>query len=86
MSVLEHVFSIEIESKRFVKNISLSDEAHENVLFEGTLGETLEISLLEGDVFEIVGSHGAIRISITLSQLVSVLEKQGLIYTKEKKA
>ena len=78
MSVLEYVFSIEIESKRFVKNISLSDSAHENVLFEGTLGDALEVSFLEGDVLEVTGSHGTIRISISLGQILEALGEQGL--------
>lgn len=86
MKIMDHVFSIEIESKEFVKNLSLSDEAHESVLFEGTLGKTKDISIEEDDVLEIMGCHGTIRISINLDQLVQVLDKQGLTVKRRKNA
>jgi len=84
MSVLEHVFSIEIESKRFVKNLVLSDETHETVLFEGTLGESNDISIEEGDVLEIAGRHGTIRISITQDQMLMALKEHGLTLKRRK--
>jgi hypothetical protein len=43
---LEHSFSVEMKSKRHVKSISISDEAHDRVLFEGSLGELLGLSLV----------------------------------------
>ena len=56
---MEHVFSIEMKSKQYVKNISISNEAHDRVLFEGNLGRLLGISLVEGDVLELIGINGA---------------------------
>ena len=84
MSLLEHVFSVEMRSKRFVKNISISDEAHELVLFEGTLGAHVDATLLEGDVLEIIGRNGVIRISLTSDQLRNVLKKQAKTLQNEK--
>ena len=66
---LEHVFSIEMKSKRFVKNISISNETHDLVLFEGNLGKLLGISLVEGDVLELIGINGVLRVNLTLEQL-----------------
>lgn len=71
-------FTVEMKSKRYVKNISVSNEAHEFVIFEGTLGEHMELSLLEGDVLEIVGRNGVLRVSVTMEQLERILRKQGL--------
>ena len=71
---LEHAFSIEMKSKQHVKNISISDEAHERVLFEGNLGKLLNISIVEGDVFELVGVNGVLRISLTRGQLQEVIK------------
>lgn len=76
MSLLEHVFSVEMKSKRFVKNIFVSDEAHELVLFEGTLGAHEDVTILEGDVLEIIGRNGVLRISLTMDQLQRTLKKQ----------
>lgn len=74
--LLEHVYSVEMKSKRFVKNISVSDEAHELVLFEGNLGEHIEVTLLEGDVLEIIGQHGVLRVSLSVEQLQGILKRQ----------
>jgi len=71
---LEHVFSIEMKSKRFVKNISISNEAHDLVLFEGNLGKLLSISLVEGDVLELKGINGVLRVNLTKEQLVESIK------------
>lgn len=69
MKNLEHTLSVEMKSKRYVKSISISDETHDRVLFEGNIGEMLELSLLEGDVLEFVGANGVLRVAITEEQL-----------------
>lgn len=70
---MEHTFSVEIKSKKYVKNISISDEAHDRVLFEGNLGELLELSLIE-DVLEVIGANGVLRIGLTEDQLRKILK------------
>ena len=71
---LEHAFSIEMKSKRYVKNISISDEAHDRVLFEGNLGKLLNMSLVEGDVLELIGVNGVLRIGLTIEQLQETIK------------
>jgi hypothetical protein len=71
---LEHTFSVEIKSKRYVKSISISDEAHDRVLFEGNLGELVELSLVEGNVLEFVGVNGVLRVAVTKVQLRKALK------------
>jgi capsular polysaccharide biosynthesis protein len=71
---LDHVFSVEMKSKRYVKNISISDEAHDRVLFEGSLGKLRNISLVEGDVLEIIGVNGVLRITLTKEQLQETIK------------
>ena len=66
---MEHMFCVEMRSKRHVKSISISDEDHERVLFEGNLGELLELSLVEGDVLELIGVNGVLRVGLTMEQL-----------------
>jgi len=71
---MEHAFSVDMKSKKFVKNISISDEAHDRVLFEGNLGELLELSLVESDVLELIGVNGVLRVGLTREQLRKALE------------
>jgi len=71
----EHTFTVELKSKEYVKNISISDQTHELVLFEGNLGKLLELSLVEGDVLEFVGVNGVLRIAVTIGQLEKALRE-----------
>jgi hypothetical protein len=71
---VDHVFTVEIWSKKHVKSISISDEAPDRVLFEGNLGALLELSLVEGDVFEVIGANGVLRISLTREQLQETIK------------
>ena len=70
----EHAFSIELQSKQYVKHISISDEAHDRVLFEGNLGKLLNISFVEGDVLELIGVNGVLRIGLTIEQLQETIK------------
>jgi len=72
---MEHGFSIEMKSKKYVKNMSISDEAHGRVLFEGNLGELRELSFVEGDVIEFTGIYGVLRVNITRSQFHKLANK-----------
>ena len=73
VGILKHTFSVEMKSKRYVKSISISDEAHDRVLFEGNLGELQELSHVEGDVLEFVGVNGVLRVAVTEEQLRKAL-------------
>lgn len=77
--VLEHTFSVEMGSKRYVKSISISDEARDRVLFEGNLGELVELSLVEGNVLEFAGINGVLRVTVTEGQLRKALKEASLV-------
>jgi len=77
---MEHSFSIEMKSKKHVKHISLSNESHDRVLFEGFLGKLKEISLVEGAVLEVKGANGVLRIDLSEDEL-----RRGLTKTKRGK-
>ena len=74
LNSMEHVFSIEMKSKQYVKNISLSNETHDPVLFEGNLGKLQGISLVEGDVLELIGINGVLRVNLTKEQLLESIK------------
>jgi hypothetical protein len=68
------VFSVEIDSKTHVKKISLSDEAHDPVILEGSIGELKEISIIESSALEFIGENGVLRVEVDADVLHSVLE------------
>jgi hypothetical protein len=68
-----HVFSIEMKSKRYVKNISISNESHDRVLFEGDLGELEEVSFIGGSMLEVRGSNGVLRVELGLDEAERVM-------------
>jgi len=59
-----NVFSVEMKSKSHVKNITISDEAHDRVLFEGDLGELEEVAFIGGSMLEVRGSNGVLRVEL----------------------
>jgi hypothetical protein len=71
-----HAFSIEMKSKTHVRHISMSDESHDRVLFEGYLGALKELSLIEGTVLEVKGENGVLRIDLTEEELRKMLSGQ----------
>jgi hypothetical protein len=66
---MEHSFSVEMKSKTYVRNISISDEDYNRVLFEGFLGELERLSLIEGRMLEVRGSKGILRIDLSEDEL-----------------
>jgi len=70
---MEHAFSIEMKSKKHVRHISLSNESHEHVLFEGSLGKLEELSMVEGAVLEVKGTNGILRIDLSEDELRKML-------------
>jgi hypothetical protein len=71
-----HAFSIEMKSKAHVRHISMSDESHDRVLFEGYLGALKELSLIEGTVLEVKGENGVLRIDLPEEELRSIFSKK----------
>lgn len=47
----------------------ISDRVGETVLVEGFLGELEEVSLIEGAMLELRGSHGVLRIDLKKEEL-----------------
>jgi hypothetical protein len=65
---------VEMRSKKHVRNISISDQAHDRVLFEGDLGRLLEVSIIERSALEIVGENGVLRMEVDEDVLQRVLD------------
>ena len=73
----ERFFSVELNSKVSLKNVTLSNGNHENVLVEGTIGELQRAEFSEGIVLEVVGDKGILRINLTPDE-IRQKEKQEL--------
>lgn len=71
---MDRGFTAEISSKRYVKNISISNEAHDRVLFEGVIGELKELYMVDDKVLEIKGTEGTLRIDISREELARIFE------------
>lgn len=71
----EHSFSIEMDSRKNLSHVSLSDES-EGVLIKGKLGDLKEINHEEGLMVEIKGEHGALRIDLTKNELTLMKKKE----------
>jgi hypothetical protein len=67
------VFSVEMKSKRYVKSISISNESHDRVLFEGDLGELEGVSFIGGSMLEVRGSNGVLRVELGLDEAERVM-------------
>jgi hypothetical protein len=57
-------FSIELNSRINLKNVTLANNTHENVLIEGTIGRLVHARFVEGEILEVIGDGGILRIDI----------------------
>jgi hypothetical protein len=60
----ERVFSVELKSKRNLKNVTLTNGSSDSVLVEGTIGELVQATFAEGIILEVVGKKGILRIDL----------------------
>ncbi len=69
MDEKERYFSIELKSKANLKNVTLANGDHENVLIEGTVGQLQHASFVDGVVLEVVCDKGVLRINLTQDEI-----------------
>ena len=81
---MEHAFSIEMKSRKHVKQICMSNKCQHCVLFEGHLGKLNKLSFVDGAVLEIKGTNGILRIDLSEDELQKVLlQRKAIQRTKE---
>jgi hypothetical protein len=69
-------FSVEMESKKNIVNVSISDKSHERVLIEGFLGEFSKIEIIENALVQFKGANGVLRIDICKDELWKKLARK----------
>lgn len=65
----ERFFSVELESKANLKKLTLANDSNDGVLVEGTIGELAEAAFAEGEILEIIGRSGTLRINLKPNEL-----------------
>jgi hypothetical protein len=69
-------FSVEIESKKHLTNVSISNKPHERVVIEGYLGELSEIEMIENVLIQFKGANGVLRIDLSKDELWQKLSEK----------
>ena len=72
---MSQTFSAVLDSKKQVKNITLSDNVNQKVFFEADIGQLEEVKFTEGLLLEVVGTKGVLRIDLPVETLRKVVEK-----------
>ena len=72
---MRQTFSAVLDSKKQVKNITLSDNVNQKVFFEADIGQLEEVKFTEGLLLEVVGTKGVLRIDLPVEKLRKVVEK-----------
>lgn len=72
---MTHMMSIEMISKKCVKEIFLSNESRNRVYFKGFLGDIVELSFINGGMLEIKGVNGTFRIDLSTEELNTMITK-----------
>jgi len=72
---MKQTFSAVLDSKKQVKNITLSDDMHQKVFIEADIGQLEQVKFTEGLLLEVVGTKGVLRIDLPVETLRKVVEK-----------
>ncbi len=72
----ERVFSVELKSKRNLKNVTLTNGSADSVLVEGTIGELVQATFAEGVILEVVGKNGTLRVDLGEDEIKKTPEQK----------
>jgi len=73
----ERFFSVELKSKVNLKNVTLTNGSHENVLVEGTIGHLQRAAFADDVILEVVGDKGVLRINLEESEIKKATSQGG---------
>ena len=69
MDEKERFFSVELKSKTNMKNVTMTNGGHENVLIEGTIGRLRHATFVDGVVLEVGCEKGVLRLNVTQDEI-----------------
>ena len=70
------VFSVELKSRKNLKNVTLANGSSDSVLVEGTIGELVQATFAEGIILEVVGRNGVLRIDLAEDEIRETAEQK----------
>lgn len=65
----QRTFSVELQSKANLTNVSITNNQTENVLIEGTIGELKQANFDEGVILQVIGTKGTLRLDIAKGEI-----------------
>jgi hypothetical protein len=71
----ERGFSVELKSKRNLKNVTLTNGSSDSVLVEGILGELVQATFAEGVILQVVGKNGVLRVDLREGEIKKPTEQ-----------
>jgi hypothetical protein len=71
----ERVFSVELQSKKHLKSLNLTNGTAYGVLFEGSIGELVHATFKEGLILEVIGKNGTLRVDLQETEISKPTEK-----------
>jgi hypothetical protein len=72
----DRAFSIELKSRRDLKNVSLTNFQQDGALVEGTIGELVRAVFIDGVILEVVGKCGVLRIDLGEDEIRKTADKR----------
>jgi glutamate synthase domain-containing protein 3 len=72
----DRCFSIELNSKHHIKNITMSEGKKENTLIEGTIGNLIGATFTEGIILEVTGTKGTLRLDLQAKEITQKATNQ----------
>lgn len=73
---MKQTFSAVLDSKKQVKNITLTDDINQKVFFEAEIGQLEQVEFTEGLLLEIVGTKGVLRIDLPIETIRKLVNKK----------
>ncbi len=74
----ERFFSIELNSKDQIKNISMTNSApKQSALIEGTIGTLIDATFNEGIILEVIGTKGTLRLDLQAKEIKTSTQTGG---------
>lgn len=65
----ERYFSVELNSKTNLKNVTFANSGNEKVLVEGSIGRLHVARFVEAVILEVVGEEGVLRINLEKGEI-----------------
>ena len=73
----ECFFSVELKSRASLKNVTMTNGGHENVLVEGSIGELQSASFDDDIVLKVFGDKGILSINLTPDEIKLKRKEKG---------